>query len=389
MDEKLKVLYVIRTLTHGGGAERLMFDIYQELKKRKNITCKIIVLQKSSFFKDFNIANSDFYENQIDDALYINYEFKLSIFKKNIINIEEYKNIVLEFKPDIIHSNLYLAEVVSREFILKKTIYITHVHDNIIQLKKLGFNTFLTKSKFTNYYERLRILKRYKKSNTYFISISNETNDYISKNLPKLFKKKIIKLPNAVNLSRFSLIPKALENRRFNLISIGSLAKRKNQTFLIDVLYYLNKKIEVNLTILGEGPERKEIENKIRDLGLEKQITLKGNLSDIEPFLNNSDLYIHAATSEPFGLVLIEAMASGLPVIALNGKGNKDIVINNYNGFLIEKPSIELMGDKIIEILENKKKFNELSKNAVEFAKKYSIEEYIDNLLNFYCNLKK
>lgn len=390
MNEPLKVLYVIRTLTHGGGAERLMFDLYNELIKRKNIVFKIVVLQKSDFFKKFNISNADYYETRMDNIIYLDYSFQLRILGKNIINIKEYKKIVNEFNPDIVHSNLYLAELVSREYINTEASYFTHVHDNIVQLRKLSFKTLMNKSLLTDYYERLRLIKKYKKTNTHFICISNETNNFIKNNLPKILNKNAIILPNAIDLSRFSLTPKTLPvNNVFQLISIGSLAPRKNHVFLIDLVDFLIRNgISVNLTILGEGIERNKIENKIDDLKLNEHITLKGNVTDIVSYLNNADLYVHSATSEPFGLVLLEAMASGLPVIALDGKGNRDFIIDDQNGYIIDELSISKMGNKIIEILHNENKYQRISKNAVETSKKYSISEYVNKLISLYKSTK-
>jgi len=389
MNEPLKILFIIRTLTHGGGAERLMFDIYNELIKRTDVNFKIVVLQKSDIFKNYNISNADYYETRMNNIVYLNYSFQLRIFKKNHINIEEYKKLVEEFKPDIIHSNLYLAELVSREFIDKNARYFTHVHDNITQLKKFSLKTLYNKTLLTNFFEKNRIIKKYKLTKTNFICISNETTNFIKENLSKKLNKRIFFLPNAIDLSRFSLNPKSLFKKDiFELITIGSLAKRKNHVFLIEVVNYLIKKgFPIHLTILGEGIERKKIEQKIKDLKVNDHVTLKGNVSDIVNELNKSDLYVHSATSEPFGLVLLEAMSSGLPVITLDGKGNRDFIVDNYNGYIINESSVSKMGNKIIEILQNEDNYYNISINAIETAKKYSISEYIDKLISIYKSI--
>ena len=389
MDKKLKILFVVRTLTHGGGAERLIFDLYNELNIRNDIHFKILVLQKSEIFKEYNISNADYYENKMKDVFYLNYQIKLSLFRKNKINIDEYQNIVNEFKPDIIHSHLYLAELVSREYIAKKPKYVTHVHDNIVQFRKFSLKTIIYKSILTNYYERFRLLNKYKQTKTHFICISEETKKFIHNNLPKKVRKKTIILPNAIDLNRFSLIKKTITNdSSVQFISIGSLATRKNHLFLIDVIDNLkNKGYSVHLTILGEGVERFNIENKIQKLNLNNEITLKGNVSEIVSYLDSSNVYLHSAISEPFGLVLLEAMASGLPVVSLDGKGNRDIVKDNYNGFLIEDISIDLMCEKIIYLLNNKKEYERISQNAVDFSKKFSINGYADKLIDFYRSI--
>ena len=112
---------------------------------------------------------------------------------------------------------------------------------------------------------------------------------------------------------------------------------------LIDVIFYLknNTSLNYHLDILGFGPLHDDLQSKIDNLNLSKNITLHGNVSNVADFLTNSDIYIHTATYEPFGMVFIEAMASGLPIVSTNGKGNSNLIINNYNGFLQDDFDIE------------------------------------------------
>ena len=144
----------------------------------------------------------------------------------------------------------------------------------------------------------------------------------------------------------------------------------------------------VSLGVLLLHPKRKKIEIKIDDLKLNDHITLKGNVTDIVSYLNDADLYVHSATSEPFGLVLLEAMASGLPVIALDGKGNRDFIIDDQNGYIIDELSISKMGNKIIEILHNEDTYQRISKNAVETSKEYAMSEYVNKLISLYKSTK-
>ena len=113
-------------------------------------------------------------------------------------------------------------------------------------------------------------------------------------------------------------------------------------------------------------------------------IKLKGNVDKVEEFLKNSSIYLHSAYSESFGLVLLEAMATGLPCIAIDAKGNRDILKNEFNGFLLMSHDPELFAGKIISLIENPDLYHKFSTNAYEFSKKFDIKVYLNTLINFY-----
>ena len=101
--------------------------------------------------------------------------------------------------------------------------------------------------------------------------------------------------------------------KKLKLISVGALFKNKNHIFLLEIVKCLSKIISTELIILGEGPERSIIEEKIQFLKLNDYVKLVGNVNDVETYLHKSDIYVHSSYSESFGLVFIEAMAAGLP----------------------------------------------------------------------------
>jgi glycosyltransferase involved in cell wall biosynthesis len=163
------------------------------------------------------------------------------------------------------------------------------------------------------------------------------------------------------------------------------LDKNKNHQFLIDVVVELeNRNIPILLTIIGEGAERKNLESKIILLKLESKIKLLGMIDNIETYLNESDVYVHSALTEGFGLTLIEAMASGLPVVTLDGGGNRMLIEQGKNGFLVEDNSIKTFSDRIIELVQNNALYHHISKNATEFAHQFDINHYIDKLIDIY-----
>ena len=155
----------------------------------------------------------------------------------------------------------------------------------------------------------------------------------------------------------------------------------------MDIIVQLNKlNQKVNCIFLGEGPLKKEVEKKAKELNIYDQCQFPGNIENVEEYLWKSNLYIHTANYEPLGLVILEAMASGLPVISLDGGGNRDLLENTKNGFLIENPDAVLFSEMIIYIWKNEKVRTEMSENAVKFANNFSIDKYCNSLIELYKN---
>ena len=182
-----------------------------------------------------------------------------------------------------------------------------------------------------------------------------------------------------------SLSLKKQNGERPILTTIGSLVDKKGQNLAIKIVAELKKRgIDVVLNILGEGPNRTKLEELIEKLELPDRIFLRGNVDDPENFLQNSLLYLHTASYEPFGLVLLEAMACGLPVVCADGGGNRDIIEEGVNGFLVKERNPKQLADKIELLLTDSALRQQMSTNAHSFAQHFSIETYVDRLLELY-----
>jgi glycosyltransferase involved in cell wall biosynthesis len=217
----------------------------------------------------------------------------------------------------------------------------------------------------------------------HFIANSKDTQAYFKKTARS---NSVSLLPNAIDYQKF-LNPN-LKNglgRVLKLINIGTFVEKKNQAFLLEVGAVLKKRtIPFEFHLIGNGAKRLELEIRTKNLGLEKEVVFHGIVDRVEEFLWQSDLYVHSATYEPLGLVLLEAMAAGLPVITLDGKGNRDLIIQGKNGYMLFEPDAEKFADKILEIWGNENLYKEMSVFAKEFAKGYDIKEYVVRLLEIY-----
>ena len=371
----MRILHIIPTLRKG-GAERLALDICIELSKREGIDVALIVL-----------SNENNYPALADKAFvkFIPSKVVPSLTGKTVVAINELMNFIHQFKPDIIHSHLFEAEMVSRYQLIKGIKYFSHCHDNMHQLSPFTFSTLFNKKLLTQYYERIIMLRQYKKCNNSFVAISRHAEQYFRNVLPGYFSKRIFLLHNAIQLSNFSSALRARNSMPLRLINIGSFVAKKNQQLLPDVVKYLTENgCDVELTMLGDGPLKNAVTDKVKSLGLEAKIHLPGNVEDVPAHLAQANIYVHAATYEPFGLVLIEAMAAGLPVVCLDGGGNRDIMEQNKNGIMVHQQDAKVFAEAILHIANNPTIYNEMSAYAAQYAARFDIKPYVDRLLELY-----
>jgi glycosyltransferase involved in cell wall biosynthesis len=376
----MKIILIARTIAYGGGAERLVFETYNELKRRLgDSSVMLIVFQHSSIF---NINGLDVYEKKLaNDPNFhcVEIEMNLSLIKRNKININQLQEIVESFKPTIIHSHLYLAELISRHINYKGVKWFSHFHDNMEQFDKISIKSFFSKKKLTNLYEKNYLFSKYE--NNSFIAISKDTFNYAKK---RIKHHKLHLLQNAINLSEFYRFKK-INFDKLRIINIGSFVEKKNHKFIIQIAKELkNRKVDFEITLLGDGPLQEQIKKEVDNHKLNKEIKFPGIVSNVNEYLNDANMYLHTATYEPFGLVLIESMAVGLPIVTLNGKGNSELIFQNKNGFIIEEENENHFCDVLINLFTSKEKYLDISKNAVLESQKYNINEYITKLIDLY-----
>jgi len=160
------------------------------------------------------------------------------------------------------------------------------------------------------------------------------------------------------------------------LISVGRLSKEKGFIDLIDVFKLIDMEDgNYELNIIGDGLELNNINKKIIDLNLSRKIKLLGYQDQdyINNMYLNSCLYLMTSYTESFGLVLVEAMSYGLPCIAYSSaEGAKDIIVNGYNGYLIDNRNEHEMAKIVLRLLKDRNKLQELSKNAKITSQEYN-----------------
>ncbi len=171
------------------------------------------------------------------------------------------------------------------------------------------------------------------------------------------------------------------------LISVSRLAKEKNLDFLIDGLAKVKKlnHSPFKCLLVGEGPEKARLQDKVALLGLSDHILFAGSMPPhaVVGCYLAADCFVFASTSETQGMVLLEAMAAGCPVVAVRSSGVYDLVKDGYNGFKVAE-STDSWARAVSELLADEKRLELLAGNSREFVKDYSIEKMAEKVLELY-----
>jgi glycosyltransferase involved in cell wall biosynthesis len=169
-----------------------------------------------------------------------------------------------------------------------------------------------------------------------------------------------------------------------DLISIGRLERRKNQAFLLEVLRVCKEHgHSYRLTLIGDGEERERLEAQAKELGISDLISFAGYMPNAAACIARHRVYVHAALFESFGIVLLEALAQGVPVFAYPAGGVPEVFTDSMEGRYWDIEDSKGAASKLIEVLEDKQKYEELSRNARKRAAHFTIEKVFGDMLDF------
>ena len=257
----------------------------------------------------------------------------------------QYNNVVLNYgRPDIIHSH----------FIEQGYAVVKVLSDQGIPLFHTEHYSGMNQAKLSDYYTKLGS-ETYKKM-TKVLVVSN----HLRKNLEDKFGIEATVVPNIVDLSAFNTEIKPKDMSQFNFISVGRLDKNKRMDLLINAFHQAFKDDPtVNLFIIGDGPEREHLDQLIKNYKLSVRVHLLGQQDrvNIAKKMEECHSFVLASKSETFGVVLIEAMAMGLPIVSTKSGGPKDF-ISQENGLLVETDNIEAFSNALLEVKKIYANFN-------------------------------
>lgn len=366
--QQINVLHVIDH-TGFGGAQTIVRELLNRWESN-DIKLKSCALRKSNPNSEYSSMNVSFSSN---------HESKYSVHSffdlKKIVKAEYIAVLHLHLPKSIVYG------VLIKTFYCKNIKLIVHEHGEI-NGNKFWYNT---------------ILKMFLNKINLFVAVSDATKRGLIQNT-KVEEKKIEILYNFVDLSKFSQdklkgFDKSIERKKLELNLedyvlgfAGRLDKLKGCDVLIRSITNI-KNPNTKVVIAGDGIERKELEKLAENLNVKDKIIFLGYVKDMIKFYSLIDCHVIPSRSESFGLTAIEAQAFAIPVIASSINGLNEIVLDKKTGLLFEPENEKDLAEKIELIYTDENLRNELTKNGLENAKKYSLKNYLTNLEGIYYGL--
>lgn len=371
-----KITFLMLHLNYG-GIEKQVTTLANELSKEYEV--EIISLYDI-------LSGESFY--QLDDKVNVKYIFNFGPNKDKI------KDALKKFKLITLIKQLCKALKIlyTKYFGLGKII--KNLNTDILISSRIEFskqikrNDIITISQEHSFIDNEKYIKKVRKSFKhikYLIVMTKgakEKYDEWLKN--EKIKPEVIVIPNIIKENKSGKISN-LNNRQ--IISVGRLEDVKDFYTLILVFSVIVKKYpNYILKIIGEGSMREKLEEQIKKCNLQKNVILTGRRTENE--INNelikSDVFVLTSKSESFSLVLCEAMNFGVPCIAFDvDVGPREIIQDGKNGFLIENRNVDLMIERLDELLYNISLRRFLGSNSYNVAKNY----YSENIINKWKNI--
>ena len=173
------------------------------------------------------------------------------------------------------------------------------------------------------------------------------------------------------------------------LMHISNFRPVKRVRDIVKVFAKVQERVKSKLILVGEGPDLKAIDELCDELDICDHVIRVGKLKETETILSIADIFLLTSETESFGLVALEAMASGVPVISTNTGGLPEVNVQGKTGFLSDVGDIDDMSKHAIELLEDETMHKQFRINAFDHAKKFDIKHILPRYEALYQSLLK
>lgn len=360
-----------KEINFSGGVEARTFFVAKNLAKNNQVIVLTSILKGSVReeqmygFRVLRVGPNRSYQATTGDFI-----SRLKFIKHAI---KEAKKIDAE----IVEGSNFLAHFIAKEIARHKNIPAVAWYPDVWLgewFKNVGFLGIVGEI-----LERLNLARGFNK----YIAISNNT----AVKLKKYVKNKIEVIYCGVELEEFN--KKVIKKDTPTIISIARLAAYKNHRVLLQALAELNKKIESNLVIVGQGPEENSLKKLAKELNIEGRVEFCANLNRDQLIKKIMESHIFSLPSlvEGFGIATVEAAAAGLPFVNSNIEVQKEVTKDGKGGFLVDAKDYSSFAEKFYQLLTDKDLYNNKSREARKLAEDYDWKKISEQTERVYKSL--
>lgn len=341
-----------------GGEEEVVYNLFSGLAACSDFEVYIAAPKNAAYYKKHSFPE--------DRHLILPMKSK-----HDVESIRLLRGFVREQGIDIVHSHGDRAGLIARiacKGLPVQSVWTMHAYSGDNRITQGG-----AKRKLKLFVQKL--LNRYFTDRV--ICVSENLQKIIS---PYMESGSTTVIYNGIDLSRFNAVLHKAECRtELRGLFAGRLSEQKGLPYLLEGIELARSRgVKVRVDIAGEGPMLTYVEAYIAEHGLMDSVQLLGFRSDIDELLKESDFLLLPSLFEGFPVIILEALASGTPVIASAVNGVPEIVRDKTNGLLIEPSSSQSLCDAIEYVWRNREWLCGASREAIRSAEDFSIERMVD-----------
>jgi glycosyltransferase involved in cell wall biosynthesis len=282
-------------------------------------------------------------------------------------------------------------------FWIKYLLFVNKNRPDIIHAQgaQMGFPAFLSKKLFgipyvvycrgSDVYYPWAFKKSFLKTSLGSAGLVISLTEDMKKDIRKYSDAIVEVVPNGINLDNFVKLEKKSDGE--NILFVGSLKHIKGLKYLVQAFKKINNSdTKTKLFLVGDGEERKNLEALVIENKLEGKVEFVGKVENDEilKYMAIADVFVLPSLSEGFPMVILEAMSSGLPIVASNVRGLGEIIKDEENGFLVEPKNVNQIVEKVLLLLENYKLREKIANNNMEKVKRYSWVNVVGKIEKIY-----
>jgi len=374
-NNKKKILYICNSLK-AGGAEQVLINLLSRHDRAK-CSLHLLLLEKTGKFLD-----------RIPEDVVLHNTKKISSLSFLRIILKCAFNIYNKIVPDVVVGFLEyscLVALISRYLSIRKPKVVITEH----RIYKIGRQN--TRKKYIRY----MLMKIFYPKADRVIAVSRGISSHVTgcygikKNRIRIINNGIdidyIKILAGQTIEEPGLFTKKDE---YIIISCGRLRPEKNYSLLINAVELAGKMKKISLCIIGEGEQRRLLENLIQEKKMGSNVYLLGYKSNPFKYIARSDVFVLSSSYEGFGNILIEAMACGVPVVSTDCPfGPREIINHGTDGLLCPADNARALASVLLGLLHDKSKRKQLAAAGKKRACNFGIQKMVNKYENIYYEL--